>query len=390
MNIHEYQAKQLLKEYGVNILNGFLLKNELEVEDKIKKNNFKTYVVKAQIHSGGRGKAGGVKLAYTKEDAIEEAKNMFGKILVTKQTGENGKKVNKVYIEEGTNIKKELYISLILDREKSKLLFVASKEGGMDIEEVSEKYPEKIVRVYIDPLIGLTEYKVHEIIYKLGIDKKCVKQMKKTLKGIYKFYLDNDASMVEINPLVISEDNDVIALDAKIAFDDNALYRNLDILDLRDSLEENEKEVLASKYDLSYISLDGNIACMVNGAGLAMATMDSINNNGGRALNFLDVGGSASKENIINAFKIILMESEVRGIFINIFGGIMKCDTIANGIIEATKELNLEIPIVIRLEGTNSKLGKNIIKNTNLNLYMADNMEDGAKKIISLVEERNI
>ncbi len=384
MNIHEYQAKAILKEYDVHVLNGFHISDEKEIEKKARKIETDIAVVKAQVHAGGRGKAGGVKLVKSLTEAIEVSNNLFGKILVTHQTGPTGTVVRQLYIEEGCDIKKEYYLSFVLDRAAGQIAIITSQEGGMDIEEIAEKSPKKLFTIRIDPALGLVDYQIKLIINALNLPIEVHDKMKTTLNGMYKCYLEKDCTMIEINPLVLTNNNEIIALDAKMNFDDNALFRQPEIEALRDIYEEDPKEVEASKHGLSYITLDGSIGCMVNGAGLAMATMDSIKFAGGSPSNFLDVGGSASSENVTNAFNIILSDSKVKGIFVNIFGGIMKCDIIAKGIVEATNIVHPKVPIVVRLEGTNEELGKKVLTESGLDIYTADSMDEGGRLIVEL------
>jgi len=384
MNIHEYQAKKILREYGVNILNGEYISSIDEVEKKVRNIESEFAVIKAQIHAGGRGKAGGVKLVKSVTEALAISKELFGKKLITKQTGIEGTLVRQLYIEEACDIDKEFYLSMVLERNSGKVAFVFSLEGGMDIEKVAEKYPEKIFTLTIDSTLGIMDYQKREVIefFKLPIESQ--KDMCITLDGIYKCYLEKDCHMIEINPLVLTKDKELVALDVKMGFDDNALYKHPEIEKLRDIFEENPKEVKAAEFGLAYIALDGSIGCMVNGAGLAMATMDSIKYAGGNPANFLDVGGSATAKNVSNAFRIILSDTKVKGIFVNIFGGIMKCDTIAKGIVEATETIKPNVPIVVRLEGTNEDEGKEILKSSGLNIYTADSMDLGSKLIVNL------
>ncbi|MDF2606378.1 MAG: succinate--CoA ligase subunit beta [Bacillales bacterium] len=385
MNIHEYQAKQLFRDYGVDVPFGI---PAFSVDDAIKASksiSTEIKVVKAQIHAGGRGKAGGVKIAKNAADVEKYSNELIGKILVTHQTGPSGKEVKRLLIEEGCNIDKEFYLSLILDRSISKIIVMVSSEGGMDIEEVADKNPEKIIKEVVEPAIGLQQFQARKIAFKLGLKDKLVFKFVNLLLNLYKLFIEKDCSIVEVNPLVTTTEGNLVALDAKINFDANALYRHQDILNLRDLDEEDSKEVEASKFDLSYISLDGNIGCMVNGAGLAMSTMDIIKLYGGNPANFLDVGGSASSEKVTEAFKIILSDSNVKGIFVNIFGGIMKCDVIAEGIVTATKQVGLTLPLVVRLEGTNVQKGKEILNSSGLNIISASNLSDGAEKIVNLV-----
>ncbi|WP_040228104.1 ADP-forming succinate--CoA ligase subunit beta [Bhargavaea cecembensis] len=385
MNIHEYQGKQLLREFGVEVPRGMVAFSPEEAVKAAKELGSNVTVVKAQIHAGGRGKAGGVKLAKNVDEVRDYAKELLGKVLVTHQTGPEGKEVKRLYIEEGSDILKEYYISLVVDRSTDRVVLMGSEEGGMDIEEVAEKTPEKIFKEVIDPVIGLAGFQARRMAFNMNIPAKLVNKAAKLFLGLYEAFVSKDASIVEINPLVVTGDDKVMALDAKFNFDSNALYRHADIVELRDFDEEDPKEIEASKYDLSYVSLDGNIGCMVNGAGLAMSTMDTINFYGGRPANFLDVGGGATAEKVTEAFKIILSDPHVKGIFVNIFGGIMKCDIIAEGVIQATKQLGLEVPLVVRLEGTNVDAGKKLLNESGLNITSADSMADGAQKIVELV-----
>lgn len=386
MNIHEYQGKELLRSYGVAVPNGYVAFTPDEAVEAAKKLDSSVKVVKAQIHAGGRGKAGGVKLAKSDEEVRAFAEELLGKTLVTHQTGPEGKEIKRLLIEEGSDIQKEYYIGLVLDRATSRIVMMGSEEGGTEIEEVAANTPEKIFRETIDPVTGLMPYQARRLAFSINIPKHLVNKAVKFMMGLYKAFIETDGSIAEINPLVTTGDDEVLALDAKFNFDDNALYRHKGIMELRDLSEEDEKEIEASKYGLSYISLDGNIGCMVNGAGLAMATMDIIKHYGGDPANFLDVGGGATAEKVTEAFKIILSDDQVKGIFVNIFGGIMKCDVIAEGVIEATKQVGLEIPLVVRLEGTNVDLGKKLLNESGLNIIAAESMADGAEKIVSLVK----
>ncbi|MDT8859041.1 ADP-forming succinate--CoA ligase subunit beta [Alkalihalobacillus sp. MEB130] len=386
MNIHEYQGKELLRQYGVAVPNGKVAFSVEEAVEAAKELGSKINVVKAQIHAGGRGKAGGVKVAKDLDEVRTYANEILGKTLVTHQTGPEGKEVKRLLIEEGCDIQKEYYIGLVLDRATSSVVMMASEEGGTEIEEVAEATPEKIFKEIIDPAVGLQGFQARRLAFNINMPKELVGQTVKFMLGLYKVFVEKDCSIAEINPLVTTGDGKVMALDAKLNFDSNALYRQKDILAYRDLEEEDPKEIEASKYDLSYISLDGNIGCMVNGAGLAMATMDIIKHYNGDPANFLDVGGGATAEKVTEAFKIILSDDSVKGIFVNIFGGIMKCDIIAEGVVEATKQVGLEIPLVVRLEGTNVELGKSILKESGLNITAADSMADGAQKIVSLVK----
>ena len=385
MNIHEYQGKEILRKYGVAVPNGKVAFSPDEAVKVAKELGSNVTVVKAQIHAGGRGKAGGVKIAKNLDEVRTYAKELLGKILVTHQTGPEGKEVKRLYIEEGSDIQKEYYLSLVLDRATSRVTVMGSEEGGMDIEEVAETNPEKIFKEVVDPVVGLTSFQARRMAFNMNIPANLVGKAVKLMLGLYQAFIDKDASIVEINPLVVTGQGEVVALDAKFNFDANALYRHKDIVELRDFDEEDAKEIEASKYDLSYISLDGNIGCMVNGAGLAMATMDKISYYGGSPANFLDVGGGATAEKVTEAFKIILSDPNVKGIFVNIFGGIMKCNIIAEGVVTAAKEIGLAVPLVVRLEGTNVELGKEILNASGLNIVAADSMADGAQKIVGLV-----
>jgi succinyl-CoA synthetase beta subunit len=386
MNIHEYQGKEILKSYGVTVPNGKVAFTVEEAVEAAKELGTQVCVVKAQIHAGGRGKAGGVKVAKNLEEVRTYASEILGKTLVTHQTGPEGKEVKRLLIEEGCDIKKEYYVGLVLDRATSRVVLMASEEGGTEIEEVAAKTPEKIFKEEIDPVIGLQPFQARRIAFNINIPKELVNQAVKFMTGLYKAYIEKDCSIAEINPLVVTGDGQVMALDAKLNFDSNALYRQKDVLAYRDLEEEDPKEIEASKYDLSYIALDGNIGCMVNGAGLAMATMDIVKHYGGDPANFLDVGGGATAEKVTEAFKIILSDPNVKGIFVNIFGGIMKCDVIADGVVEAAKQVGLSIPLVVRLEGTNVDLGKQILAESGLDITAAESMADGAQKIVSLVK----
>ncbi|PFT94088.1 ADP-forming succinate--CoA ligase subunit beta [Bacillus thuringiensis] len=385
MNIHEYQGKAVLRSYGVSVPNGKVAFTVEEAVEAAKELGTDVCVVKAQIHAGGRGKAGGVKVAKNLDEVRTYAESILGTTLVTHQTGPEGKEVKRLLIEEGCDIKKEYYVGLVLDRATSQVVLMASEEGGTEIEEVAEKTPEKIFKEYIDPAVGLQGFQARRIAFNINIPKELVGQAVKFMMGLYRAFIEKDCSIAEINPLVTTGEGKVMALDAKLNFDSNALYRHKDILELRDLDEEDAKEIEASKYDLNYIPLDGNIGCMVNGAGLAMATMDIIKHYHGDPANFLDVGGGATAEKVTAAFKIILSDKNVKGIFVNIFGGIMKCDVIAEGVIEATKQVGLELPLVVRLEGTNVELGKKILNQSGLNIVAAESMADGAQKIVSLV-----
>jgi succinyl-CoA synthetase beta subunit len=386
VNIHEYQGKDLLRQYGVAVPNGKVAFTVDEAVKAAESLNTSVYVVKAQIHAGGRGKAGGVKIAKTLDEVRTYAEELLGKTLVTHQTGPEGKVVKRLLIEEGSDIKKEYYVGLVLDRSTSRVVLMGSEEGGMEIEEVAKATPEKIFKETIDPAIGLQSYQARRLAFNMNIPKELVNKAVQFMLGLYRVFIEKDCSVAEINPLVTTGDGQVMALDAKLNFDDNALYRHPEILELRDLDEEDEKEIEASKYGLNYTALDGNIGMMVNGAGLAMATMDIIKYYGGEPANFLDVGGGASAEKVAAAFKIILSDPKVKGILVNIFGGIMKCDDIATGIIEATKQVGLNVPLVVRLEGTNVELGKKLLDESGLNITSAESMADAAQKIVELVK----
>ncbi|WHY68695.1 ADP-forming succinate--CoA ligase subunit beta [Neobacillus sp. SuZ13] len=386
MNIHEYQGKEILRKYGVAVPNGKVAFTVEEAVEAAKELGTQVCVVKAQIHAGGRGKAGGVKVAKNLDEVRTYASEILGKTLVTHQTGPEGKEVKRLLIEEGCDIKKEYYVGLVLDRATSRVVLMASEEGGTEIEEVAEKTPEKIFKEEIDPVVGLQPYQARRIAFNINIPKELINQAVKFMTALYNAYIEKDCSIAEINPLVVTGDGKVMALDAKLNFDSNALYRQKDVLEYRDLEEEDAKEIEASKYDLSYVALDGNIGCMVNGAGLAMSTMDIIKHYGGDPANFLDVGGGATAEKVTEAFKIILSDPNVKGIFVNIFGGIMKCDVIAEGVVEAAKQVGLSVPLVVRLEGTNVELGKKILAESTVEIIAAESMADGAQKIVSLVK----
>ncbi|MBI5483698.1 MAG: ADP-forming succinate--CoA ligase subunit beta [Deltaproteobacteria bacterium] len=385
MNIHEYQAKGILRRFGVAVPDGHVGYNSASAREWAKRLGDGPWVVKAQIHAGGRGKGGGVKLARTPDEVRDIAREMIGMTLVTHQTGPEGKLVRRVLVEKGCNIARELYVSLLVDRSTSKVTLMASTEGGMDIEEVAEKTPEKIFMEAIDPLVGLTSFQCRKIAFSLGLEGKLTNKAVHLLEGLYTTFIACDCSMLEINPLVVTAEGDLMALDAKFGFDDNALFRHPKLNDLRDYDEEDSNETEASQYDLSYISLHGNIGCLVNGAGLAMATMDIIKHYGGDPANFLDVGGGATIERVTEAFKIILSDKNVKGILVNIFGGIMKCDVIATGVVAAAKQVGIKVPLVVRLEGTNVDKGKQILAESGLNIVSADGMADGAQKIVQAV-----
>jgi succinyl-CoA synthetase beta subunit len=387
MNIHEYQAKAVLREFGVPVPRGV---PAMSVEEAVRGANElggPVWVVKAQIHAGGRGKAGGVKVVKSIDDVKKESARILGSTLVTHQTGPQGKKVHRLYVEEGSAIEREFYLSMLVDRETSRVAIVASTEGGMDIEEVAHRTPEKIGTISVDPVANICPHHVRRISRLLGLDPHLQKQMSVMLTGLYRAFVERDMSLLEVNPLVVTKDRKLICLDAKVAFDDNALFLHPDIAELRDETEEDEKEIEASKFDLNYIALDGDIGCMVNGAGLAMATMDIIKLYGMAPANFLDVGGGATKEKVAAAFKIITSDPSVKGILVNIFGGIMRCDVIAEGVVAAVKEVGLKVPLVVRLEGTNVDLGKKIIAESGLNVTSADDLDDAAQKIVKAVKD---
>jgi len=386
MNIHEYQGKEVLKQYGVIVPEGKVAFTVDEAVEAAQALGTKVVVVKAQIHAGGRGKAGGVKIAKNLDEVRTYAEEILGKTLVTHQTGPEGKEVKRLLIEQGCDIKKEYYIGIVVDRVTGRVVMMASEEGGTEIEEVAEHSPEKIFKEVIDPVVGLLPFQARKLAFAIKIPNELVNKAASFMVSLYTAFVEKDCSIAEINPLVVTGDGQVMALDAKLNFDSNALYRHKDIVALRDLDEEDDKEIQASKFDLSYIALDGNIGCMVNGAGLAMATMDIIKYYGGDPANFLDVGGGATKEKVTEAFKIILSDEKVKGIFVNIFGGIMRCDVIADGVIAAAKELGLDRPLVVRLEGTNVELGKKMLNESGLNIVAADSMADGAQKIVALVK----
>ena len=396
MNIHEYQAKALLRSYGAPVSDGRVVLKAEDAKAAAGEMDGPMWVIKAQIHAGGRGKgkfkeadageAGGVRLTKSVQEAAEEAKKMLGRTLVTHQTGPAGKQVNRIYIEDGSGIEKELYLALLVDRQTSRVSFVCSTEGGMDIEEVAASTPEKILSFSVDPASGYQAFHGRRIAFTLGLEGKQIKQCVILMGQLYKAFIEKDMEMLEINPLIVTDSGDLKVLDAKVSFDGNALYRHPDINELRDETEEDAKELEASKYDLNYITLDGEIGCMVNGAGLAMATMDIIKLYGAEPANFLDVGGGATKEKVTEAFKIITSDPNVKGILVNIFGGIMRCDVIAEGVVAAVKEVGLKVPLVVRLEGTNVAEGKAIINNSGLDVIAADDLKDGAQKIVKAVK----
>jgi succinyl-CoA synthetase beta subunit len=396
MNIHEYQAKQILKSYGAPVADGVAILKADEAQNAARSLPGPLYVVKSQIHAGGRGKGkfkelpatakGGVRLSKSIDEVVHNVKEMLGNTLVTKQTGDAGKQVNRLYIEDGADIDRELYLSLLVDRSVGQVAFVVSTEGGMDIEAVAHDTPEKIVTIAIDPEKGVTADDVKKINAAYGLSGDAAKDGESLFPILYKAFVEKDMSLLEVNPLIVMKNGRLRVLDAKVSFDNNALFRHPEIMELRDTTEEDEKEIQASKYDLAYVALDGNIGCMVNGAGLAMATMDIIKLYGAEPANFLDVGGGASKEKVTAAFKIITADPNVKGILVNIFGGIMKCDVIAEGVIAAVKEVGLQVPLVVRLEGTNVELGKKIINESGLNVISADDLDDAAKKIVAAVK----
>ncbi|MEM9138442.1 MAG: ADP-forming succinate--CoA ligase subunit beta [Pseudomonadota bacterium] len=395
MNIHEYQAKQILRDYGAPVSNGHAVLEADHAREAVEDLGGPVWVVKAQIHAGGRGKGtfkepdagekGGVRVTKDPEEAVSFAQAMLGKTLVTKQTGPAGKQVNRIYIEDGAAIAKEFYMALLVDRETSQVSFIVSTEGGMDIEEVAAETPEKILTFSVDPATGMQPFHGRKVAKALGLEGGSAKQAGKLVNTLYKMFTEKDASLLEINPLILTEAGDLVCLDAKMNFDSNALYRHADIMELRDETEEDAKELAASKFDLNYIALDGEIGCMVNGAGLAMATMDIIKLYGSEPANFLDVGGGATKEKVTEAFKIITSDPAVKGILVNIFGGIMRCDVIAEGVVAAVKEVGLQVPLVVRLEGTNVELGKQIINDSDVDVIAGDDLADAAEKIVKAV-----
>ena len=386
MNIHEHQAKGILKKFGASVPEGVYALTVEDLLEKVKKLNTSKYVLKAQIHAGGRGKAGGVKILDNIEDLESEARKLLGKTLITHQTGPEGREVKRLYVEESSNIDKEFYLSCLVDRASSKIAFISSDQGGMDIEEVASKTPEKIITTKVELEDEISNIDCENIIKIFNLNDQAKSEAIKLLKSIYKMFISTDANMVEINPLILTKENKIMCLDAKVNFDDNALFRHPEITELRDLNEEDPAEIEASKHDLAYIKLDGSIGCMVNGAGLAMATMDIIKLYGSEPANFLDVGGGASKEKVSAAFKIILSDKNVKGILINIFGGIMRCDVLAQGVVDAAKEMKINVPLVVRLAGTNFKEGKEILDNSGLKLISAENLDDAAKKIVEAIK----
>ena len=389
MNIHEYQAKELFRQYGVRTLQGVVASNSDEAAKACKELGGKIWVVKAQVHAGGRGKGGGIVLCRSADEVYEAANNLIGKNLITPQTAKEGVEVRTIYIEEGCNISKELYLGIVLDREKELPVIMASTEGGVEIEEVASKNPGKILKVHVDPITGLGNWQARQIAFGLGLKGTQIKNCAKFMKSLYKLFVDLDCSIVEINPLVVNTDDEIIALDAKINFDSSGLFRHKEIEELRDTNEEEPLETRANKVGLNYIKLDGKIGCMVNGAGLAMATMDIIKLHGGEPANFLDVGGGADAKQVAEGFKVILSDPEVKAIFVNIFGGIMRCDFIAEGIITAAKEINMNVPLIVRLAGTNVELGKKMLSESGLDLISADDMDDGARKAIIAIGDNS-
>ena len=385
MNIHEYQAKDLFRQYGVRTLKGVIASNPDEAAKACKDLGGNIWVVKAQVHAGGRGKGGGIVLCRSADEVFEAASNLIGKNLITPQTTSEGVEVRQIYVEEGCNISRELYLGIVLDREKELPVIMASTEGGVEIEEVAHKNPEKILKVYADPITGIGDWQAREIAFGLGLEGNQIKNCIKFMKKLYQLFVDLDCSIVEINPLVVNTDNEIIALDAKINFDSSGLFRHNEIEKLRDTNEEEPLETRANEVGLNYIKLNGEIGCMVNGAGLAMATMDIIKLHGSEPANFLDVGGGANAKQVTEGFKVILSDPEVKAIFVNIFGGIMRCDFIAEGIIEAAKEIDMKVPLIVRLAGTNVKLGKKMLSESGLDLITADDMDDGARKAIQSI-----
>ena len=386
MNIHEHQAKEIFKKFGINVPNGIVVFSLEEIDQKFKILKTNKIVLKAQIHAGGRGKAGGIKIVNNINELKKQAKSLFGKKLVTHQTGPQGKEVKRLYLEETCDIAKEFYLSCLIDRSSSKIAFISSTEGGVDIENVAKNNPNKIITVKLNLSASVNEEDIKKIIQPFGLSEKSKKQAFHLIQSIYKVLIEKDANLIEVNPLILTKDEELLCLDAKMSFDDNAIYRHPDILSLKDVNEEDPIEAEASKHELAYIKLDGKIGCMVNGAGLAMATMDIIKLYGSEPANFLDVGGGASKEKVSAAFKIILSDKNVKGILINIFGGIMRCDVLAQGVVEAAKKTNLSVPLVVRLAGTNVELGKEILKKSKLKIISANNLADAAKKIVEAIK----
>ena len=387
MNIHEFQAKEILKRFGVAVPRGLVATTAEEAEAAAQQLGGGVAVVKAQIHAGGRGKGGGVKVVKSPEEAAEKARQMLGRNLVTRQTGPEGRQVRRVLVEQGLEIQRELYLAMVLDRAQSRVTVICSSEGGVEIEEVAAKAPEKILKETVDPVIGLAAFQCRRLAFALNIPSELTGKAVAVMQGLYRAFVETDASLAEINPLIITKDGQIMALDAKMNFDSNAFFRQKEIVALRDLDEEDPREVEASKYDLSYISLEGNIACMVNGAGLAMATMDIIKHHGGEPANFLDVGGGADKEKVAHAFRILLADSRVRGVLINIFGGIMRCDVLAQGVVDAARELKITVPLVVRMQGTNVEQGRQILAASGLTIISADTMAEAAEKIVKAVKQ---
>ena len=387
MNIHEFQAKEILKRFGVAVPQGIIATTAEEAKAAAQQLGGGVAVVKAQIHAGGRGKGGGVKVVKSPEEAADKARQMLGRNLVTRQTGPEGRQVRRVLVEQGLEIQRELYLAMVLDRAQSRVTVICSSEGGVEIEEVAAKAPEKILKETVDPVIGLAAFQCRRLSFALNIPSELTGKAVAVMQGLYRAFVETDASLAEINPLIITKDGQIMALDAKMNFDSNAFFRQKEIVALRDLDEEDPREVEASKYDLSYISLDGNIACMVNGAGLAMATMDIIKHHGGEPANFLDVGGGADKEKVAHAFRILLADSRVRGVLINIFGGIMRCDVLAQGVVDAARELKITVPLVVRMQGTNVEQGRQILAASGLTIISADTMAEAAEKIVTAVKQ---
>jgi succinyl-CoA synthetase beta subunit len=387
MNIHEFQAKEILKRFGVAVPQGIIATTAEEAKAAAQQLGGGVVVVKAQIHAGGRGKGGGVKVVKSPEEAADKARQMLGRNLVTRQTGPEGRQVRRVLVEQGLEIQRELYLAMVLDRAQSRVTVICSSEGGVEIEEVAAKAPEKILKETVDPVIGLAAFQCRRLAFALNIPSELIGKTVAVMQGLYRAFVETDASLAEINPLIITKDGQIMALDAKMDFDSNAFFRQKEIVALRDLDEEDPREVEASKYDLSYISLDGNIACMVNGAGLAMATMDIIKHHGGEPANFLDVGGGADKEKVAHAFRILLADSRVRGVLINIFGGIMRCDVLAQGVVDAARELKITVPLVVRMQGTNVEQGRQILAASGLTIISADTMAEAAEKIVTAVKQ---
>lgn len=390
MNLHEYQAKNLLRKFNVAVPNGEVISNVDHAWDVAQKIAHDRWVVKAQVHAGGRGKAGGVKIVNTRDELVAAVRNLLGRNLVTYQTDEKGQPINQILIEEPSNIDRELYLGAVIDRSSQRVVFMASTEGGVDIEQVAEKTPEKILKAIVDPLVGLQPYQCREIFFQMNLDINLLSSFTQIMMGLYQLFVHYDLNLLEINPLVLTKEGKLLCLDGKIVIDDNALFRQPEIREMRDSSQEDERETQAQKWELNYISLDGDIGCMVNGAGLAMATMDLIKLNGGRPANFLDVGGGATKERVTEAFKIILSDQKVKGILVNIFGGIVRCDLIADGILAAVAEVNLQVPVVVRLEGNNAELGLKKLNESGMNVIAAHGFAEAAKKIVTEVHQKEV